>query len=100
MVLLNSVAVFQCDADKVVEQRQNGKSLKHTYKARTSALILTLRDEFIFAVLSGNPMFSALEMKRIINTMAREVSPIRHGRAFPRNFKPAFKANHNLKSHL
>jgi hypothetical protein len=100
MVLLNSVAVFQQQADEAVLNRQKHKSLKHSYKARTSGLIVTLRDEFIFAVLSGNPAFSALEMKRIINSMAREVSPIRPNRAFPRNFKPRFAANHNLKSHL
>ena len=100
MVLLNSVAVFQHEADEAVEQRQFDKSLKHFYKARTSGLIVTLRDEFIFAVLAGNPVFTASEMKRIINTMAREVSAVRPVRAFHRNFKPAFKANFNLKSHL
>ena len=100
MVLLNSVAVFQKEADEIVETRQESKSLKHTYSARTGGLIVTLRDEFIFAVLSGNTTFSSSEMERIISTMAREVSPIRPNRAFPRNFKPAFKANHNLKSHL
>jgi hypothetical protein len=100
MVLLNSVAVFQHDADELVGHRHENKPLKHSYHARTSGLIVTLRDEFIFAVLSGNPMFSALEMERIIYAMAREVSPVRPGRAFPRIFKPAFKANHNLKSHL
>lgn len=100
MVLLNAVAVFQHEADAVVEQRQAGKSLKHSYHARTSGLIVTLRDEFVFAVLSGDPGFSSLEMNRIIRTMAREVSPVRPDRSFPRNFKPAFKANHNLKSHL
>jgi sulfur transfer complex TusBCD TusB component (DsrH family) len=100
MVLLNSVAVFQQEADAVVEQRQENKPIKHIYRARTSGLTVTLRDEFIFAVLSGNTAFTSLEMERIINTIAREVSAVRPNRAFPRNFKPAFKANHNLKSHL
>jgi len=100
MVLLNSVAVFQHDADALLHERQSGKSLKHSYRARTSGLIVTLRDEFIFAVLSGNPAFSSLEMNRIISAIARELSPIRPNRSSPRNFKPRFKANHNLKSHL
>jgi hypothetical protein len=100
MVLLNSVAVFQKQADDSVADRHKDKLVKYHYKARTSGLIVTLRDEFIFAVLSGNPAFSASEMERIISTMAREVSPIRPNRAFPRNFKPRFAANHNLKSHL
>ena len=100
MVLLNTVAVFQKEADAVVEQRHLNKPIKHTYTARTSGLIVTLRDEFIFAVLSGNSAFTSSEMQRIIHSMAREVSAIRANRAFPRHFKPKFKANHNLKSHL
>ena len=100
MVLLISVAVFQSQADQAVLQRQKDKSLKHLNRARTSALIVTLRDRFIFAVLCGNPMISDCEMERVIKIMAREVSPVRPGRSFPRNFKPAYVANHNLKSHL
>jgi len=100
MVLLNSVAVVQKEADAAVQERQESISAKHKTRARTSGVIVTLRDRFIFAVLSGNPMFTALEMKHVILTMAREVSPVRPGRSFPRVFKPAFVANHNLKSTL
>jgi hypothetical protein len=100
MVLLNAVAVFQREADEAVLDRQEGKPLKHEYRARTSGLIITLRDRFIFAVLCGNPLISALEMEDVIRTMAREVSPVRPDRSFPRNFKPYHVANHNLKSHL
>jgi hypothetical protein len=100
MVLLNSVAVFQREADKAVQERQEGQSVKHVNRARTSGLIVTLRDRFIFAVLSGCPMFTPMEMERVIKMMAREVSPVRPDRSYPRHFKPAFNANHNLKSHL
>ena len=100
MVLLNSVAVFQHEADQAVQKRQKDKAVKHTNRARTSDLIVTLRDRFIFAVLCGKTMFTALEMERVIRTMARAVSQVRPGRSFPRNFKSALVANHNLKSHL
>ena len=100
MVLLNSVAVFQREADQAVKERQKDKTIKHENRARTSGLIITLRDRFIFAALCGHPMLSALEMDDVIRTMAREVSPVRPGRSFPRSFKPNFVANHNLKSHL
>jgi hypothetical protein len=100
MVLLISVAVFQHEADQAVRERQKDKALKHTNRARTSGLIVTLRDRFVFAVLCGKPKFTNLEMERVIKTMAREVSPIRPGRSFPRNFKPHLVVNHNLKSHL
>jgi len=100
MVLLNSVAVFQHEADQAVKERQKDKSLKHENRARTSDLIITLRDRFIFAALCGHPALTKWEMEDVIKTLARVVSPVRPGRSFPRNFKPFFNVNHNLKSHL
>ena len=100
MVLLNSVSAFQKEADEEVLERQKTEPSKYKNRARTSGLIVTLRDRFVFAVLCGKPMFTAKEMERIIKTMAREVSPIRPYRSFPRNFKPDYNARHNLKSCL
>ncbi len=100
MVLLNSVSVFQKEADAVIAARQNTKNLKYLHRARTSDLIVTLRDRFIFAVLYNNPIFTDSEIERLIRLMARSVSPIRPGRSFPRNPKPFLDVNHNLKSHL
>ena len=100
MVLLNSVAVFQREADEAVCKRQKSKQLKHKNHARTSDLIVTLRDQFVFAVLCGQPMFSGAEMERIIKTMARAVSPVRPGRSFPRLHRPFLVANSQLKSCL
>jgi len=100
MVIMISVTVFQRAADEKVAERQKGKALKHTYRARTSDLIITLRDRFISAIICGPPEFTASEMDDVIKTMARVISPIRPGRSYPRKFKPAYVVNHNLKSHL
>jgi len=100
MVLLNAVSVFQSEADEVIHIRQSDKHLTHEYRARTSGLIITLRDRFIFAVLCGNSTFAPAEMEDVIRTMAREVSAVRPHRSFPRKFKPNLVVNHNLKSHL
>ena len=100
MVLLNSVAVFQQEADEAVRKRQEGKAVKHQNRARTSDLIITLRDRFILAVLCGDEMFSGPEIERIVKVMARAVSPVRPGRSFPRVHRPHLVANANLKSHL
>ncbi len=99
MVLMISVAVFQAEADKKVRERSIGKSI-YERNARTSDLIVTLRDRFIFAVLCGRPMLASFEMKSVIKTMARSVSYIRPGRSFERKPKPAYNANANLKSTL
>jgi len=101
MVLLNSVAVFQREADQAIAEKQKDDSLKHpNRRARTSDLIITLRDRFIFAALCGHPALTKWEVDDVIKTLARVVSPIRHGRSFPRNFKNYLSHNHNLKSRL
>ena len=100
MVLLNSVAVFQREADDAVCKRQKGKNPKNQNRARTSDLIITLRDRFVFATLCGRSILTGFEIKRIINAMARVVSPVRPGRSFPRVHRPFLIANSNLKSHL
>ena len=100
MVLLNSVAVFQKEADLAVFERQKDNSPKYEYRARTSDLIITLRDRLIFAALCGDSVLYEKEMKEIIKTLARAVSPVRKGRSFPRIFKPYYRVNHNLSSHL
>jgi len=100
MVLMNSVAVFQQAADNQIQDRQKKKDLKHPYRARTSDLIITLRDRFIFAVLCGIPDFTKLEMPSIIKTMARTVSPLRPDRSFHRRFHRSLDANLNLLSCL
>lgn len=100
MVLMQAVAVFQQDADEAVRERQKDKPVKHQNRARTSDLIITLRDRFIFAVLCGHPMFCAREMEDIIKTMARGVSPVRPGRSFERIFRESDNVQANLKSRL
>jgi len=100
MVLLIMVAIFQQEANLAVQERQKDKSVKYVNRARTSDLIVTLRDRFIFAVLCGHPILLQWEMEDVIKTLARVVSPVRPGRSFSRSFKTVFAANHNLKSHL
>lgn len=100
MVLMNTVAVFERAATDSLKKRQWGKNLKHVYKIRCSDLIVTLRDEFIFAVLHPDATFTSAEIDRIVPTLARAVSAIRSGRSFPRPFKHSRAANQHLKSHL
>ena len=100
MVLLNSVAVFQHEADEAVIERQKNKPLKHRNRARTSTIVVTLRDRFIFASLSANADLAKQEVLDIVKLVARDTSPVRPGRSYQRDFKPFYKVNHNLKSRL
>ena len=100
MVLMQAVAVFQRNADEAVQKRHKGKPVKHSYRARTSDLIVTLRDRFVFAVLCGRPMFCNKEMETVIKILARTLSPVRPGRSYPRVFRPGDAVKMNLKSRL
>jgi len=86
MVLMNAVAVFQKVADEEIRERHKDKPVKYEYRARTSDLIITLRDRFIFAVLCGRPLLAKWEMASVIKSIARTLSPVRPGRSFPRRF--------------
>ena len=100
MVLMIIVAVFQAEADREVERRQFGKRIKHENHARTSHIIISLRDRFIFATLCGDNFISQRELDDLIPILARVTSPVRPGRSFDRKPKPYLVVNHNLKSHL
>jgi hypothetical protein len=102
VVLLNAVATFQNDADAQVSERQNSKHIKHFSRARTSHIVVTLRDRFVFASLCADPLTPTKDFDGIIREMARCISPIRPGRSFPRVAHPTLHKdfNLNLKSHL
>jgi hypothetical protein len=100
MVLLNTAAIFQKEADEAVVERQKSKNIKHFYRARTSDLIVTLRDRLIFARLCGHPSLTDWELSNILRELSRAVSPVRPGRSFPRVRRSYASAKHNLKSVL
>ena len=100
MVIFNCVAVFQNEADEAIAMRHEKEHTKHRYRARTSDLIITLRDRFIFATLCGHPSLAPIELNDIAKTLSRAVSPIRPGRHYKRVFRWQNTNNHNLKSRL
>jgi len=100
MFLINAVAVFNAEADEKVQQSRKGKQNKHVYKPRTSDLIVTLRDRFIFAVLHDKGLIRDFVIAQLIKTIARSVTPIRKERHFPRSPAPSHRTFSNLKSTL
>jgi len=100
MVILNAAAVFQKEADQAVAERHKSLPVKHSYRARTSDLIVTLRDRLVFATLCGHPSLADWELGNIMRELSRAVSPVRPGRSFPRIHRPFAAASQNLKSCL
>jgi hypothetical protein len=100
MLLMNCVAVFQREADEEVQNAHESKENKHSYRAKTSDLVVTLRDKFIFSILRPDRDPDTFETDELIKRIVRSVSPVRPGRSFPRSHHPVIPCNLQLKSHL
>jgi len=100
LVLLVNVAIVQKEADEAVAKRQKDKQVKHSYRARTTDIIVSLRDRLVFATLCGQPALACLALDGIFLELSRAVSPVRPDRHYPRVPKPCAAANQNLKSVL
>jgi len=100
LLLLNLAAIFQKEADDAVAERQKDMQVKHLNRARTSDIIITLRDRLVFARLCGHKSLAQWEVANIMRELSRAISPVRPGRSYPR--KPRFyaAARQNLKSVL
>lgn len=85
LILLINTAIAQKEADEAVAERHKAKNNKHSYRAATTKIIVALRDRLIFAALCGHPDLAALALEDILFELSRAVSPVRPGRAFPRN---------------
>lgn len=99
MVLMIAVAVFQRDADKMIEIRQKHKNNKHIYKAKTSDLVVNLRNHFIFSVFRQDPDCMDI-LQNIIELCAYSVSAVQPHRHSPRTFSQHSNPHDNLKSRL
>jgi hypothetical protein len=98
MLFINTMAVFHKEADVVVQSERIDKMNKYQYKARSSNMVVTLRENFIFTCLKGGDDCIP-DMVKIMKHLAKSTSPIRPGRHSPR--KPVnVKFNLQLKSHL
>lgn len=100
MVLMIATAVFRQEADAIVRQAHEHKDNKHTYRVKTSDLVVTLRDHFIFNVLRQKSRAVNKAIQNIMLLATRSLSPVRPGRSFPRRPPSVLACNDNLKSHL
>jgi hypothetical protein len=99
-VMLLFAVMFQKEADNEIAKRQESLPVKHLNRSRATHVIVTLRDRFIFSALCGYPLLAKLELRAVIDELARVVSPVRPGRSFPREPRVNSVANPFLKSVL
>lgn len=100
MILMIGIAVFEKPANESIQNSQQGKNNKLSYKVNTADLVVTLRNEFIFEVFRENKVLDDNFIKKIVSQLAYSKSPIRPGRSFPRHKGRSSSFNLNAKSHL
>jgi hypothetical protein len=101
MVFMVMTAIFQKEADTLVQEERKDKDNKHSYKANTSDLVVTLRDQYILAAFYEDAALASAKTQEIVQTLARSVIPIRPGRSAPRpNDMRKHFINLSRKSHL
>ncbi len=102
MVLMNLVSTMNKETTEKVRSERAGKSNKYEYAPNIGAMVVSLREDFIFCCLRNNSCLGSLRLSRLVSKIARCVLPIRPGRSSPRpsysNEKLRFPLN--LKSHL
>jgi len=84
MVLMNLVATLRSEADQVVKATRLQKPNKHEYATNTGALVVSLRDKFIFCCLRKNSYLGSLRLGKLVSEISRSVLPVRPGRSSPR----------------
>jgi len=99
MVLMIGVAVFQRDADKMIEIKHKFKNNKHFYKARTSDLVINLKNNYIFSVLRQDGNCMEL-LQNIVEICAYSLTAVQPDRHFERVFCNSANRYDNLKSRL
>jgi len=98
--LANITQTFEKEGTKIVQEQRKGKFNKHEYKVRETAIVIEMRNKFIFYSLFAPSRVKKDLIRDVIMDAVRSTTPIRPNREYERNFKPNYKAKHNLKSHL
>lgn len=87
MYLSNMVALAKKDANRIIEERNKDKNLKHDYKVNTNILVGKLKLSLVAMMLETSSRKRSRLFKKIMNEISMNVVPIRPGRTAPRNFK-------------
>ena len=99
MYLCNIAAAAAWEADEKIAQNRKDKSNRYLYKTNVNHEIGVLKDQFILALLHPGPYHQAYLINKIINRIAKAVTPIKPGRNTPRPKSPReSKFHHNHKS--
>lgn len=91
--LANMVALVKQESNETITQEDEGKQLKHEYKANTNIVIGKLKNKMVQMLLEDRPERRQVIFHQIIKDISRNKIAIRPGRSYTR--KMGLKANRN-----
>lgn len=93
MYLSNMVSLAKMDANAIIEEENQDKSLKHEYKVNTNILIGKLKNSLVMMLLETSSRKRSKILKKIMNEISRNIIPIRPNRNYARRM--SLRANKN-----
>ncbi len=83
--LTNMVALLESEVTERIQKNDEGKELKHEYKANTNLVVGKLKNSLALLLLERNPWKRQRRFKRLIKWLEKKKTPIRPGRSYKRN---------------
>ena len=85
--LSNMAAIAKSDANETVNEQNEGKNLKYSYKVNTNILIGKLKDSFVMALLEDNIEKRKKMVDKVMQEIQNNTIPIRPNRSFERKME-------------
>ncbi|WP_153738766.1 IS4 family transposase [Aquibacillus halophilus] len=83
--LINMVALVKNEANKVINEKDKKKNLKHHYQINTNILIGKLKESMIILLLEERAAVRQKIFNKVMKEIIKNKTPIRPGRKYPRN---------------
>lgn len=83
--LTNMVALLESEVTERIQKNDEGKDLKHEYKANTNLVVGKLKNSLVLLLLERNPRKRQRRFKRLMTSLEKKKTPIRPGRSYKRN---------------
>jgi len=94
LTVMNLIAASMYDAEELVQERMQGKTVKYQQKPNKTVAINTLKTWFLRAVIESDPRKKDALFEQLIEDIARYTVPVRPGRHVPR---PGFPKRHGSR---
>ena len=85
--LANLAALAKMQSDEIIQEKNEEKELKHSYKTNVNIMVSELKDELILIIMEENERKRKRRYNALLREIARNVIPIRPERHNVRNFK-------------